>query len=299
MPSPSSRGLRRAQPWLGTIVEIVLPEAGAREEEATRAAFAEIAEVQRRMSFHDPASMLSRINREAAHVVVPVDEWTLAVLQAAAELHRISGGLFDITVAPQLQERGHLPGPRPVGPGGSFADVELVSGDGVRFRRPGMALDLGGIAKGFAVDRAVDALRGAGVAAGLVNAGGDLRAFGVEAFAVSIRNPDRPGETLVEVPVKDEALATSAHYFSEGMAEGATGPAIVFPPLIEPHPLPRSVTVRAPRALHADALTKVVMLDPEAAAPVLRHFGASAFFVSTDGELLCSEDWNATLHVST
>ena len=103
--------LRQARPLLGTIVELVVDGLGEKAARAAMAdAFATVAEVQRRMSYHDPASALSRINREAARGAAAVDEWTFAVLSAAAEMHRVSRGVFDVTVAPQLEALGFLPG---------------------------------------------------------------------------------------------------------------------------------------------------------------------------------------------
>jgi len=304
MPSRSNSGVRRARPLLGTIVEIALPGDGEDRAAAIAAAFGVVEEVQRRMSFHEAESTLTRVNREAASMPVPVDAWTFAVLQMAAELHRDSGGLFDIAVAPRLQELGYLPGPRRNGAEGTFADVELIATEGggtVRFHVPGLALDLGGIAKGFAVDRAVESLRAAGIVSGLVNAGGDLCAFGEAPFPVVIRDPGNPGASLLTLELRDAALATSAHYFADRLAPAAPQPPIVFPGAhlaSTATPLPRSVTVHAPGAMLADALTKVVMLDPAAAQAMLRRHGAAALLVSTDGEVMCTEDWNATLHVS-
>ena len=105
-----SNNVRRARPALGTIIEIEV--GGVKEREAHAAidaAFASVEEVHRRMSFHEPASMLSRLNRLAAVQPLRVDEWTFEVLQFAAEVYRESDGLFDVTVAAVLQDRGFLP----------------------------------------------------------------------------------------------------------------------------------------------------------------------------------------------
>jgi thiamine biosynthesis lipoprotein len=294
MPSRSAE-IRRARPLLGTFVEIVVPESCGGSVDAIDAAFADIGEVQRRMSFHDPASTLSFVNREAARRAVRVDAWTFEVLQAAAEMHRASGGLFDVAIAPRLQALGFLPGDGDPACGGTFDDVELTEDGGVRFHDSRIRIDLGGIAKGFAVDRAVAALRSGGIPCGLVNAGGDLRAFGDTAFPVAIRHPDFPAATLTTVTIRESAVATSAHYFADRLVPGTSSPPILHPRRRKQPALPRSVTVRAARAMLADALTKVVMLAAEAALPVLAHFAADAFFVSTTGEAACSEGWNATL----
>jgi thiamine biosynthesis lipoprotein len=297
---PSSNNVRRARPLLGTIVEITA--AGLDEDalhSAINAAFMAIAEVQRRMSFHDPESMLSRINRCAANVAVEVDEWTFAVLEFAEEMHRISTGIFDVSVAPLLQAKGFLPGDWEAQlPTGSFADVQLLPDRRVRFRHPGLSLDLGGIAKGFAVDRAVAALQAAGVLSGLVNAGGDLRAFGDEPFPVIIRHPQHPGTALTTIDLKDSALATSAHYFADRLVPTADLGPIVDPRSGDAAHAISSATVRATSAMAADALTKVVMLAGEAALPTLQHFRADAIFVAPDGQAMCSPGFHATLELS-
>jgi thiamine biosynthesis lipoprotein len=298
MISPSNE-VRRARPLLGTFVEIAtggLPADAAHR--AIDAAFAAIEEVQRRMSFHDPESMLSRLNREAAHRPAEVDAWTFTVLRAAERLYRVSDGVFDVTIAPRLQRLGFLPGngarvPRNTPPV-SFADVELLPERRVHFRRAGVCLDLGGIAKGFAADRAVATLRRAGVLHGVVNAGGDLRAFG-DTQSVTIRHPDQPQAVWRTLPLANAAIATSAHYFA-----GSWKPELTLAPIVEPSTGKqvtevRSVSVRAHTAMLADALTKVVMLRAEAALPVLNHFRADAIFSSASGEEKCTPRWHAAL----
>ncbi|EDY20096.1 putative thiamine biosynthesis lipoprotein ApbE transmembrane [Chthoniobacter flavus Ellin428] len=232
---------------------------------------------------------------------MPVDAWTFAVLRAAAQVHRISSGAFDVTVAPHLQRLGFLPGERAAAwratGAVSFADVDLLPGRRVRFRRPDVCIDLGGIAKGFAVDRAVATLRNAGVQHGLVNAGGDLRVFGDEQ-AIAVRHPEDPGATLHGLRLANAALATSAHYFAARWQPEQTLAAIVHPSTGQQCAQVRSATVRASSTMLADALTKVVMLRAEAALPVLNHFRADAIFVSAGGEQKCCPHWHATLEFS-
>ena len=291
--------LRQARPLLGTIVELVADGLGEKAARAAMAdAFATVAEVQRRMSYHDPASTLSRINREAARGAVDVDEWTFAVLSAAAEMHRVSGGVFDVTVAPPLEALGFLPATGALPSVAGFEDVELRPDRTVRFHRPGLRIDLGGIAKGFAVDQAVAGLQRSGVPRGLVNAGGDLRVFGDEPFPVAIRHHENPRATLTTVALSNAALATSAHYFADRLVPGSTAGPIIDPQTGAQARRIRSASVRADSAMLADALTKVVMLAGEAVLPVLTHFRADAIFVATGAEALCSPGWNAALHLS-
>src|SRR5262245_8934787 len=107
---PASSSARRAQPWLGTFVEIAATgPSAASVHAAIDDAFAAVATVHRLMSFHETASDVSRLNRHAAVEAVRVHPWTYEVLQAALDLHRRSAGVFDVTVAPALQALGLLP----------------------------------------------------------------------------------------------------------------------------------------------------------------------------------------------
>lgn len=295
--------LRRAKPLLGTFVEIAVAHAAlAVMAAAVEEAFEAIARVHRCMSFHDPASDVSRINQHAATGAVTVDPWTFQVLEAAVELHRRSAGLFDIGIAPVLQEAGLLPGPicpRPPGPSASSADdpIELLPGHRIRFRDRNFAIDLGGIAKGFAVDRALDVLREHGVPQGLVNAGGDLAAFGAEPEPVFIRHPLDPDRLVCQVQIANEALASSGGRLDLFESSSVAHHAIIDPRTREPPRAIAGVSVRAPSCLMADALTKVVMIQGEDSiqgedlAALLDHYRASALVVSITGEICVTPGW--------
>src|SRR3981081_3489168 len=164
MKSPCDE-FRRARPLLGTIVEISARSSHEHNaEQAIDRAFAAISMVQQRMSFHDRESTLSRVNAEAFARPIPVDEKTFQVLRMARDLYALSNGVFDPTIAPYLERTGFLPRyfGKTAGNGISFVGVELLQGNRVQFRHAGMRLDLGGIAKGFAVDEAIPARPRAG-----------------------------------------------------------------------------------------------------------------------------------------
>src|SRR5262249_6620081 len=210
--------VRRARPLLGTFVEIEVT--GSSEPEmaaASDAAFEAVARVHRLMSCHDEDSDVSRLNREAHIRPTAVHAWTFAVLETAAELHGRSNGIFDIAVAPVLEALGLLPRIReqPAFASGAraFDAIELLDGHAVRFHDANIAIDLGGIAKGFAVDRALEVISGFGVTSAIVNAGGDLAAFGEERHSVHIRHPRNPAQVVCSVQIQNEALASSARRF--------------------------------------------------------------------------------------
>jgi len=269
--------IRRARPLLGTFVEIAVAGAPvAAMEAAAEAAFAAVATVHRLMSFHDPDSDVSRLNREAASDAVRVHDWTYRVLETAVELNRRSAGLFDIAVAPALQSLG----------------IQLLPGHHVRFAHPGAKIDLGGIAKGFAVDCAIAALRRHGMTDALVNAGGDMAIFGPRGHVVDIRDPRRPDRPMCQVALRNAALASSAGRFDPARSGEVGDTAVIDPATALPVRAVRGATVRAPSCIIADALTKVVMTAGEAAAPILEHYGAHTLFMSAQGGIHMTADWN-------
>jgi len=288
MTSPSN-SVRRARPLLGTIVEIRAEAAlGATTIDAIESGFAAIARVERLMSVHDACSELSRLNRDAHEETVAVDPWTYEVLAAAKRFWQASGGLFDCSIAPILARHGFLP-PAAAKGGASPAtqeDVLLLEDYRVGFRRP-LVLDLGGIAKGFAVDRAVEALKDHGIESGAVNGGGDLRVFGPRAEPIHLRDPANPARLIMAGWLRDGAIASSASYFARRSWNGGWISPIVDPRIRAPRAADdQSVSVIASDALTADALTKPVALQGAAAADLLRQFGARALLVNSE-RLLC------------
>lgn len=262
---------RRARLGLGTIVEIRARGPDPSIALAIDAAFAAVACVHARMSYHCAASDVSRVNREAHRRPIAVHPWTWEVLALAARVSRESDGAFDITVAPWLVRWRLLP--RTVErSGGTFRDIRL-NGDGtVSFARP-LAIDLGGIAKGFAVDRAADALERHGIRDYVVNAGGDLR-VGHTLEPIHVRHPDASRGFLPLASVARAAVATSARTADEHRVQGAHVHPIVAPRERAPADYRGSVSVIADTCALADALTKVVAINARLARPVLARFDA-------------------------
>lgn len=261
---------RRCRPLLGTFVEITSDREGAID-----AAFDAIAQVHRLMSAHEPDSDLSRINRFGHQRAVEVHDWTARVLERALYWARESAGAFDPVRAGSEALRSHLiprhadqPQPRAA----HWTWLEL-QGRSVQSMKP-LCIDLGGIAKGFAVDRAVDVLRGAGCEQGLVNAGGDIRGFGPRPWAISIVDP-LTRRTAAEVQIIDWALATSA-----GLRTDA---GLNFDHLGGGSPCWTSVSVLTATACDADALTKLAWAGAECLELVLATNGAAAIGIRTDG----------------
>ena len=269
---------RRARALLGTIVEIAAT--GSQAAAATDAAFEAVLDVHRLMSFHEKESDVSRINMARAGEEIFVSPHTHRVLRFARRVSAACGGVFDVTVGEFLVRHGFLPA-LPVHDArdreATWRDLMVLPGNRVRWRRPG-CIDLGGIAKGYAVDVAAQILKAHGVPSGLVNAGGDLRMFGAPQ-PVHVRLPDAPGMLAPLGLFADCALATSAAYFSSVDSDG--GP---LEPLVDrkrrvPSARRGSATVVAAQCMTADALTKVVRLAPHLATEVLDSFDARAIVI--------------------
>ncbi len=163
----------------------------------------------------------------------------------------------------------------------TWRDIELGDGECVRFLRP-LRLDLGGIAKGFAVDAAVETLQSMDIDDILVNAGGDLRIAGGQARNIMLRDPRAPARAGHTLSIHDAALATSAPYYSRATLEDRDVTALIDGRSREPYAGGRSVSVRSDTCMSADALTKVVLFADRATSEYcLARFNAKAYVLSS------------------
>lgn len=276
----------RARPLLGTLVEIGAAGADLPVLDAViDRAFAAVRRVHACMSYHDAASDVSRLNR-LGRGTTTVDAHTWRVLAVARRVSEASGGRFDISIAPSLVRQGFLPAhPELAEPDGDagWQHIELLDGNRVRLTRT-LNVDLGGIAKGYAVDCALEILREAGLSAGRVNAGGDLRLFGGSPETVHVRHPARATRLLPLCETRSGAIATSATYYSR-LARDAKASPLIDPATRRPCTAARSVSVMADRCVIADALTKVVFAAPEVAPDALHRLGAHAVVLDADAGL--------------
>ncbi|MGV8991363.1 MAG: FAD:protein FMN transferase [Thiobacillus sp.] len=279
--------LTRARPLLGTLVEISARGTSVHTlNTAIERAFVAVARIQTLMSYHDPQSDVSRLNRNGT-AGITVDPHTWFVLDTARALAEASNGLFDISIAPDLVREGFLPHHAElarVDAAANWRHIELLPSHRVRFSRP-LHIDLGGIAKGYAVDCALGTLQDAGLLAGRVNAGGDLRLFGEAAETIRVRHPGAATQLLPLCQLREGAVATSASYFSQRQHQGRVVTPLINAATRQPCIDTRSVSVLADQCILADALTKVVFAEPDQAIVVLDHFGAHAVMIDADPTL--------------
>ena len=286
----AAASVSRCRPALGTFVEIEIEsmeddmslaaDARLAAVAAIDAAYAAIARVDAAMSFHREGSDLSRLNRSQAGDVIAVDAWTIDVLRLAAGLQRDTDGIFNCAVGSELVSSGLLPGrTRGGGSGCVLDDLVILDERHVQIMAP-VCLDLGGIAKGYAVDRAIDVLRLQGARQARVNAGGDLRILGPRPQPIHIRSVAQPGRFHGACTLADGAIATSSTFFSGGTDPcGHWRSALIDPRTSRPVTARHSFSVIAELCAIADGLTKVVAVTGRTDHPSLQRHGASAFIL--------------------
>ena len=269
----------RCQALLGTFVEI---STNRDDSQAIDKAFAAVKQIQDLMAFHCPLSELSQINRWAHQVPLKIHSWTAQVLRIAQEVHKQSNGLFNCGVGHRLVSAGLLPRHIHLSKYqlGRIEDVHFLDSELITSSKP-LCLDLGGIAKGFAVDKAVESLMADGIKSGCVNAGGDLRVFGQSPRSIHIRNPIAPMELIDIGSLQNGAIATSSLYFANRDQQQSHIINPFAPDESEAHiHFSGSYSILANECVYADALTKVLALSGAHDHPCLNHFSAQAIRIA-------------------
>jgi len=268
-------------------------------DQAIDAVMVEMRHIDDTMSTFKPTSEVSKVNDLAAKGPVVITPELFHLLQSAVEYSRITHGAFDITYAsvgylydfhrhtrPTAEQiKAALPA---VGYQHLLLDPKTHS---VRFSQPGVRIDLGGIAKGYSVDRGIEILQAHGIKNALVNAGGDSRVIGDRRgrpWMVGIQNPDRADEIVTRVPVADEAFSTSGDYERYFDEHGVRYHHIIDPRTGDSARKVRSATVIAATATRTDGLSKTAfILGPEEALKIYNSLGdVDAILITPDGHML-------------
>ena len=224
--SKSQKVVKRTQFLMGTLIEITVRETD--KDLASKAidkSFDEISRLENIMSTYLPNSELSKLNILAGSKKnIPVSPDLLKVIQRGIHWGKISNGAIDITIGPAAKlwefdsESPTLPDKHKLLNAVSLIDYKNISieGSSVNLNKPGMSLNLGAMGKGYAVDQAVYILKNFGIKSGLVNAGGDLMAFGskeaTKPWRIGLQHPRKPERMIASLAIKDKAVATSGDY---------------------------------------------------------------------------------------
>ncbi|OIP44984.1 MAG: hypothetical protein AUK47_00015 [Deltaproteobacteria bacterium CG2_30_63_29] len=293
--------IERNATLMGTSIDLlVVSDDKAGAEKAIDAALVEMSRVESVFSEWRPDSQISALNDAAGKGPITLDPEVLDLLDDALSLCTLSHGAFDITFrgAGRLYDFAAR-NPKPPSPEALAEAIKKINcrdlvtdrvAGTAELKRPQMAIGLGGIAKGYAVDRAVKVLRAAGLIDFVVNAGGDLYSSGRvdgRLWRVAIRHPREPGTEMAILPVSNLAVATSGDYERFFDYEGVRYHHILDPKTGQSARECQSVTILAPAAYLADALaTAVFVLGPERGMTLIEELdGVEGAIVDAKGAM--------------
>lgn len=300
----SSTGIQHeSRQVMGTIVaiQVIGPEKGS--EGALHLAFDEINRVEELMDIHKKDSEISRLNKEGHLEGASPD--LIYIIDRSIYYGVVSQGAFDITINPILElwrtriNAGEYPADQEINDTltlVNYSNITVIN-DTVRFELAGMSIVLGGIAKGYAVDRAVKVIREQGFDSGFVNAGGDGMYFGTKQdgspWRVGLRNPDNKTESIVVLDISDMAVATSGNY-ERYFNESARLSHISDPRTGYSSQSLISATVIAASAMEADALaTAVFVLGPEEGMELIEKTeNTEALLITPERQILRSSGFD-------
>jgi thiamine biosynthesis lipoprotein len=287
--TPTSHLIERTHQTMGTEVRVTVWSADdVRVETATSAVFREFDRLDAMMSVWKDGSDIVRLNAAAGRQPVPVTSETREVLTIARQISEQTGGRFDVTFAAlsglwkfDYQDKDNsIPDPGEIAkrlPLINYRDLEVDDAAGTAtLKRTGMRVNLGGIAKGYAVDRSVDIMRRSGLRDFMIQAGGDMYVAGMRGnrpWRVGIRDPRGPADRMfATLDLSDATFSTSGDYERFFMKDGRRYHHILDLTAGQPARLCRSVTLVTDRAVIADALAKgVFVLGPEQGMALIRR----------------------------
>lgn len=261
-----------ARPMMGTEVSVHLWHDDAdRARQLIDDVFDEASRIDELMSTYKESSRISEVNRDAAEGPVYAGNELFSLVQRSKDMSVLTHGAFDITYESVGQHYDFHARRRPdadtVEKERALIDYRLIELDDtaqtVRFLKPGVRINLGGIAKGYVVERGADILRHAGVTNAIVTAGGDSRMLGDRRgrpFMIGIRDPREDGKVAMSLPLEDEAVSTSGDYERFFDEDGVRYHHIIAPSTGAPAADVHSATVIGPDAVITDALSTSVFV---------------------------------------
>jgi thiamine biosynthesis lipoprotein len=278
----------------------------AKGEAAITSVFDDMKRIDRLMSTWKEDTEISLVNREGGKHPVKISEELFRLLQESVKYSELTHGAFDITYASVGYlydfKKGVHPDQKTIAaalPGINWRHMVLDEKNfTVFFTRPGMRIDLGGIAKGYSVDRGIEILQKQGFTRAMVNAGGDTRIIGDrfgKPWVVGVRDPDHEGKTFLRIPLTDTAFSTSGDYERYFDENGVRYHHIIDPGTGHSASKVRSATIIGPTATRTDGLSKTAfVLGPERALEFYNRLDdIDAILVTPDGRVLYSKGLEA------
>jgi thiamine biosynthesis lipoprotein len=274
----------------------------AKGEAAITSVFDDMKRIDRLMSTWKEDTEISKVNREGGTHPVKISRELFKLLQVSVEYSELTRGAFDITYASVGYlydfKKGVHPDQKAIDqalPGINWRHMVLdEKKTTVFFTRPGMRIDLGGIAKGYSVDRGIEILQKQGITRAMVNAGGDTRIIGDrfgKPWVVGVRDPDHEGKVFLRLPLTDTAFSTSGDYERYFDENGKRFHHIIDPKTGDSARKCRSVTIISGNATRTDALTKsVFIMGPEEGIAFIDTLpDVDAVAVAPDGRVIYSK----------
>ncbi|HUQ10098.1 MAG TPA: FAD:protein FMN transferase [Steroidobacteraceae bacterium] len=295
--------ISREEAIMGTRCAVELwAEDKVKGEAAISSVFDDMHRIDRLMSTWKEDTEISLVNREAAKHPVKISQELFRLLQESVKYSELTHGAFDITYASvgylyDFRARVH-PDEKKIKealPGINWRHMVLdEKKTTVFFQRAGMRIDLGGIAKGYSVDKGIEILQGQGITRAMVNAGGDTRIIGDRfgrPWVVGVRDPDHEGKTFLKLPLTDTAFSTSGDYERYFDEDGKRFHHIIDPKTGDSARKCRSVTIISGTATRTDALTKsVFIMGPEEGIAFINTLpDVDAVAVAPDGKVFYSK----------
>ena len=260
------------RPLMGTEVRVYLwSDDESSGQRAVEAVFDEVQRINGLMSTYIDDSEISMVNREAAEKAVVIGAELFQLIQRSLDISVLTLGAFDITYDSVGQHYDFRTGQRPdadtLEAAREYIDFNYVlldkGADSIAFLKQGVRINLGGIAKGYVVERGIEILRSRDIQHAIVTAGGDSRLLGDRRgrpWMVGIRDPRNEGEVVISLPLADEAISTSGDYERFFIEDGTRYHHIIEPSSGEPASSVRSATVFGPDAVMTDALSTSVFV---------------------------------------
>ena len=311
-PSPLPIVVKRTQIHMGTLVTItaVSPNQDVGNR-AMQVAFDEIKRLEQLLSTWRSDSELSRVNQEAGRRPVQVSSETLELVTRSLELGRLTLGGFNIALGPAIDawsitERQRIPDDEELQrlkPLVDWTSIQLnKEARTIYLPHEGMRIDVGGIGKGYAADRAVEEMKRAGAAGGSVALSGDIKTFGVlpdqNGFPIGIRHPREEGALITVIDLKNEAISTAGDYERFFERDGVRYHHILDTHTLQPARTCQSVTVIAKEGTVADGLdTGIFVLGPEQGMALVERLpGVEAIIIDQEGKITVSSGLRGRLH---
>lgn len=313
-PGQQKRLFKESRTSLHTLVVItVLSPSEELARKAIDLAYQELERLGRLLNFYSADSELSLINKNAGTQPVKVTKDTLEIIQAAIFAGDATAGGFDVTVGPLVrlwdftnktrptaaQVAQHLP---LVGYKNIIVDAQTST---VFLKNSGNQIDLGGIIKGFAADKAVEILKNNGIEDGIVAVAGDIKTFGRQPdgqpWHIGIQNPRQVGEDdqlIATVDLLSKGISTSGDYQRFFIEDGVRYHHLLNPTTGFPENLCQSVTIIAPTAAMSDALaTGIFILGPEKGLAALERLAIDGIIVAENGQVLMTDGIKRAVHL--